>query len=934
MHQLEQFWKIENYGLSPNSKESMSLEDKRALAVMENSATMVDGHYQVALPWREPNPYLPNNRSMAERRLFLLKKRLLQDSKLFDGYKATMENYLDKGHARRVPDHEMNAHDRPLWYLPHHPVFNKPGKTRVVFDCAAKYGGTSLNDQLLSGPDLTNSIVGVLTRFRENPVALAADIECMFHQVRVPPADRDAFRFLWWPNSDLSQDPVDHRMEVHLLGATSSPSCSNFALRKTAQDNKDEFAEDFVKTVKRNFYVDDCLKSVESSERAVDLAVQLRNLLVKGGFRLTKWLCNRPEVLESIPKDERAPSVLDLDLDKDKLPLQRALGLKWDMESDKFTFAAVLKDKPSTRRGILSLTSSIYDPLGFLVPIILPAKKLLQDLCKQKLGWDDPVSKVESQRWEIWKEKLPSLAGMGVNRCVRPIDFGELRSFELHNFADASQIAYGAVSYLRMTDVESKIHCAFLMGKSRLAHLKPMTVPRLELLAAVLAVQINKTLVEELDIPVTRSIFWTDSTCVLQYIRNTSKRFHTFVANRLAVIHENSKPHQWRHVRSDLNPADDASRGLTIEEMHAKDRWIGGPQFLRQKEEFWPPDLILCQPELTDEDPEIKRTVQLRCLALTNSQEVDVVSRLIERYSSWEKLRKAIAWILRFKIWFIGRYLRSPAAATGTTSSVLSVEEVCSAEKEIFKHVQRSVFPEVIKALQQLDQSHPPREVNSKLKNSKIPSSMRKLHPQLDDSGILRVGGRLENAQVNYEIKHPIIMPYRHRVTELIILQHHQQVGHLGQEYVLSSLRQLYWIIKGRSAVRRVIRDCFLCKKLGAIKGEQLMANLPKERVIPGDPPFTHVGVDYFGPLYVRQGRSSVKRYGCLFSCLVIRAVHIEIVHSLDTDAFINALRRLINLRGKPETIYSDNGTNLRAGEREIRESLATWNQSSIHEFL
>ena len=934
MHQLEQFWKIENYGLSPNSKESMSLEDKRALAVMENSATMVDGHYQVALPWREPNPYLPNNRSMAERRLFLLKKRLLQDSKLFDGYKATMENYLDKGHARRVPDHEMNAHDKPLWYLPHHPVFNKPGKTRVVFDCAAKYGGTSLNDQLLSGPDLTNSIVGVLTRFRENPVALAADIECMFHQVRVPPADRDAFRFLWWPNSDLSQDPVDHRMEVHLFGATSSPSCSNFALRKTAQDNKDEYAKDIVKTVKRNFYIDDCLKSVESSERAVYLAVQLSNLLAKGGFRLTKWLCNRPEVLESIPKDERAPSVLDLDLDKDKLPLQRALGLKWDMESDKFTFAVVLKDKPSTRRGILSLTSSIYDPLGFLVPIILPAKKLLQDLCKQKLGWDDPVSKVESQRWEIWKEKLPSLAGMGVNRCVRPIDFGELRSFELHNFADASQIAYGAVSYLRMTDVESKIHCAFLMGKSRLAHLKPMTVPRLELLAAVLAVQINKTLVEELDIPVTRSIFWTDSTCVLQYIRNTSKRFHTFVANRLAVIHENSKPHQWRHVRSDLNPADDASRGLTIEEMHAKDRWFGGPQFLRQKEEFWPPDLILCQPELTDEDPEIKRTVQLCCLASTNSQEVDVVSRLIERYSSWEKLRKAIAWILGFKIWFIGRYLRSPAAVTGTTSSVLSVEEVCSAEKEIFKHVQRSVFPEVIKALQQLDQSHPPHEVNSKLKNSKIPSSMRKLHPQLDDSGILRVGGRLENAQVNYEIKHPIIMPYRHRVTELIILQHHQQVRHLGQEYVLSSLHQLYWIIKGRSAVRRVIRDCFLCKKLGAIKGEQLMANLPKERVIPGDPPFTHVGVDYFGPLYVRQGRSSVKRYGCLFSCLVIRAVHIEIVHSLDTDAFINALRRLINLRGKPETIYSDNGTNLRAGEREIRESLATWNQSSIHEFL
>ena len=173
---------------------------------------------------------------------------------------------------------------------------------------------------------------------------------------------------------------------------------------------------------------------------------------------------------------------------------------------------------------------------------------------------------------------------------------------------------------------------------------------------------------------------------------------------------------------------------------------------------------------------------------------------------------------------------------------------------------------------------------------------MRKLHPLLDNDGILRVGGRLENAPIEYQTKHPIILPYRHHVTDLIILQYHHRAGHRDQEYVLASLRQLYWIIKGRSVVRRVI-----CKKLGAAKGEQLMADLPKERVLPGDPPFTHVGVDYFGPLYVRQGRSNVKRYGCLFTCLVMRAVHIEITKSLDTDGFINAMRRFINLRGKPQ---------------------------------
>lgn len=149
---------------------------------------------------------------------------------------------------------------------------------------------------------------------------------------------------------------------------------------------------------------------------------------------------------------------------------------------------------------------------------------------------------------------MANLPLITVDRCVRPACFGDLKIAELHNFADASQIAYGAVTYLRLVDVEERIHCAFLIGKSRLAPLRPMTVPRLELSAAVLAAQLDRTVREELDIPINQSTFWSDSTCVLQYIRNQSKRFHTFVANRLSVIHENSAPHQWRHVSSELNP--------------------------------------------------------------------------------------------------------------------------------------------------------------------------------------------------------------------------------------------------------------------------------------------------------------------------------------------------------------------------------------------
>ena len=499
MHQLERFWAVENSGVIPDAKVSMSVEDKRALAIMEQSVKLEDGHYQVALPWRQHPPFLPYNRSMAERRLQMLKNRLQRDSELCQNYKATMEQYLTMGHARRVPLNEVRVQDKPLWYLPHHPVQNKPGKTRIVFDCAAKYRGTSLNDQLLTGPDLTNSVAGVLTRFREEEVALSADIECMFHQIRVAPADQDAFRFLWWPNSNLTQQPVDHRMKVHLFGATSSPSCSNFALRRTAEDNKGEFSEEVVKTVKRNFYVDDCLKSLKSAEDAVEFVNQLQDILSKGAFRLTKWSCNRSEVLDSIPQVERAKSVLDLDLGKGELPIQRTLGLHWDMKSDKFLFKVALKDKPNTHRGILSLASSVYDPLGFIAPIILPAKKLLQDLCKQKLGWDDQISDIEGKRWGKWKSQLANLSQITVDRCVKPACLGNLKIAELHNFADASQIAYGAVSYLRLVDVEERIHCAFLIGKSRLAHLKPMTVPRLELSAAVLAVQLDQTVREELE---------------------------------------------------------------------------------------------------------------------------------------------------------------------------------------------------------------------------------------------------------------------------------------------------------------------------------------------------------------------------------------------------------------------------------------------------
>ena len=252
---------------------------------------------------------------------------------------------------------------------------------------AARFRNTSLTDQLLQGPDLTNSLVGILLRFRQGRIGISADIEKMFHQVRVSPQDTHALSFLWWPGGDFSKKPEDHQMLLNLFGARSSPSCSSFSLKKTAEVNRKYFNAETIDTVNRNFYVDDCLKSVASTDEAVQLVDQLPALLRRGGLRLTKWLSNRREV----SKSDRASSVKSLNLDLEKLPIDRALGMQWDTKQDTFSFRTIRDVTANTRRSILSVMSSLYDPLGLAAPIDLPAKRLLQKLSREDLGWDDVI---------------------------------------------------------------------------------------------------------------------------------------------------------------------------------------------------------------------------------------------------------------------------------------------------------------------------------------------------------------------------------------------------------------------------------------------------------------------------------------------------------------------------------------------------------------
>lgn len=473
-----------------------------------------------------------------------------------------------------------------------------------------------------------------------------ADIESMFYQVKVPERDADLLRFLWWPNSKLNEPMEEFRMTVHLFGATSSPSVASYALKRTAEDHKADVSPETVQTVLRNFYVDDCLKSVAKEEDAVTLAKDLRTLCASGGFTLTKWVSNSRKVLMTILEVHRANEVKDLDLRHDALTVERTLGVQWDTETDTFTYSMKLEDKPMTRRGILSVVNSIYDPLGFLAPVILPAKLLLKDLCKEQYGWDENIGEKHAEVWKRWIEDVTHLSNFHVRRCLKPTDFGCTAVAQLHHFSDASESAYGTVSYLLLENSQGEKHCAFLMGKARVAPLKLVTIPRLELTAAVVAVKIDKMLHQELQVPLQKSIFWTDSTTVLRYIDSETARFRTFVANRISLIREATKPSQWKYVRTTENPADQASRGLKAKSLMQGGIWINGPDFLLDKECDWSEQPVR-RKETLQNDPEVKNGATVNMIKVEENMEP--IDKLISYYSDWHKLKRAVAWILKVK---------------------------------------------------------------------------------------------------------------------------------------------------------------------------------------------------------------------------------------------------------------------------------------------
>ena len=704
-------------------------------------------------------------------------------------------------------------------------------------------------------------------------------------------------------------------MKVHLFGAVSSPGCANFALKRTADDFEELYGREAAEFLRNDFYVDDGLKSVPSVIQASNLIKKTKELCAKGGFNLHKFLSNKRKVIESVPTEQRAKGIKDFDLSKDLLPIERALGVQWCVQSDHLKFRVELKDRPLTRRGILSTVSSIYDPLGLIAPFLLQGKRILQAICKDGARWDDPVPDHLQEQWEKWREQLGALAELTVPRCYKPVSLGAVRAMELHHFSDASTVGYGQCSYLRMVDTEDNVHCALVMAKARVSPSKAMTIPRMELTAALLSVKISALLQKELRLGAVPETFWTDSEVVRGYVSNDSRRFHTFVANRVQAIRAHTTPRQWRRISTKENPADDASRGLSAQELINSQRWWTGPTLL------WHPSIKEASsdeaPTLSETDPEVRKVCTL--VTVTKTTFPDLPERL-ERFLDWHKTKTSVALCLRLQKGF--KWKGNAAVEDKKTEhfTPVNVEELRHAEYEIIKAIQKKVFS---KEIAFLSETAKPRQERERYTSLKKLSAIGRLDPFIDQDGLLRVGGRIRHADLPFNEKHPVILPKKGHITELVIRHHHAKTHHQGRYITHAGIRSAgFWIINGNSAVGYCISNCVNCQRQRGVTSCQKMANLPQDRLEEG-PPFTYSAVDYFGSFYIKEGRRQLKRYGVLFTCMASRAIHLETVASLSTDSFLNAYRRFIGRRGPVRQLRSDRGSNFVGALSELKAALS-----------
>ena len=682
--------------------------------------------------------------------------------------------------------------------------------------------------------------------------------------------------------------------------------------------------------IRSSLYVDDMLSGADNVQKGFELYQQSKELMAKGAFNLRKWNSNSPELRHLIKKKEaetvvqpktKEPSQAVKEEDESftkstigpnqvSHALVKTLGVCWDTASDEisFDFTDLIECANAmqvTKRSLLKLSAKVFDPLGLLSPFTITMKCLFQSLCLEKLDWDVELQGNYVQLWKSFVSSLIHLNSVHVPRCY-------LINIQIYAFSDVSKKAYAAAVYLRSEYQDGNVDVKLVSSKTRVAPMKQQTIPRLELLGALISARLVSSLMKSLPQEI-EPTFWVDSTTVLYWVQH-EKPWKQYVQNRVQEIRKIVPQATWKHCPGDKNPADLPSRGLTGKELVESSMWWCGPDFLMNPENEWPK----ASPSQTSDEQAMVEMVKCPSnvthsllSSLDNSTMVDI-GAVIEpkNYSSQTRLLRITAYVLRFASNLKARLSAKPTQVV----KELSAAEIDRAEFYWIKSVQARSFEEEIQFLKKKSQLSPlPR--------------IQQFGLYLDEDGVLRCKGRLGHTDLPSTCKNPILLPSKNDFVNLLIKDVHFRVKHSEVRDTLTALRETYWVLRGREATKRIMKGCVICRKFEAVPFKpHPTPDLPEIRVA-DSPPFTYTGVDFAGPLYVtvpKEPQSAEKNfektYICLFTCASTRAIHLELTRDLGVNSFLQAFRRFSSRRGLPSTLVSDNAKTFKAGSKEVQK--------------
>lgn len=860
--QLKQFWSLEE----SSSASLISPEDEYCEQhFIKTYSRTSSGRFVVRFPF-QGEPDLGDNRNQVKNRLLHLERKFSMDPQLFNEYSDFLRQYSELGHMSK-------ATQKSSYLIPHHAV-HKGGKIRVVFDGSCTSSTSSINSQLLSGPKLQADVGDILLRFRFHRIAIVTDIVKMYRQILIHPDERIFQHILW--REHPSEEIQEFALNTVTYGLRSSAFQAIRSVKELAKLEVSRFPQ-ASQCILRDMFVDDLVTGAQSADEARSLCQELIDCFACGGFDLDKWSSNKPEILP----DSISSSNTRVAIEPEETPSIKVLGLIWDPQNDTFAYSVSSPSKISTKRAVLSTIAKIFDPLGFLAPVVLKAKLFLQSLWLLNIDWDTSLPQPLNEHWSRFTSTWECLTHISIPRFV---PYHDAYRTDLIGFCDASSKAYSAVFYLRTQTCSGEVTVSLLKAKTKVAPTKFHSISRLELCGALLLSNLFSSIqFDPLPNP-SQVYFFTDSAVVLAWLRTPSHQLTVFEANRVTTIQEKTSIGDWYHVKSAENPADVASRGLNPSEINDSVLWWNGPSWLRSSVPEWPiSKSISCFPPS-----------EVTFHTTTVPQEPE----WIRRFSKLQNLIRTVVRIVRLSTYI--KSFHSPAKRQVQISSPIAFQDISDAFNRCLRMVQHCAYPTGIRS-----------------------SNLTSLVPFSDEHGILRVGGRLHNAPVSKSFRHPVILPPQSHLTYLIVSDVHERHFHSGANLTLSLLRAKYWLPSGLRYIKGLIQRCVTCRRRRPKPETPLMAPLPASR-FDQIRPFLQVGIDFAGPFLLRDSLrrkpNISKCYLCLFVCFSTKALHLEAVTSLSTESFLATLDRFISRRGIPKAIHTDNATNFVGASRYLKD--------------